>query len=186
MRRFEENEIDLSVFRRNLLKFRENLRRSLGLPRRPARLLRERLILRRLPEEERPLKAIRRIKYTSHGVEEVYAEPPKGERPEAVSISPPTPNGRAPTTPNGSGILSPPPAPQAQPSERKRLIDAITELIEHRKEHSLRAILRRAVEAAVTETQKQMQLQTKKLELEIKKAEVEEEERRSRRRGLHW
>jgi len=191
MTRFEEEGFDPSLFRKNLLLFRQNLRRGLGLPRRPVRLLRERLILRRLPEEEAPRRAVRRVVYDSEG--RVVGEEVVGP----LSLTPAS----TPATTTEASSLGPreatarhahtPPAPSPGPEERiEKTRNVIQQLIEARREYGILWNIRRAVKAAVEETQREMEIERRKRELELKayeerlKREREEGERRGR--GLHY
>ena len=192
MSRFDREEPDLSAFRKNLIRFRENIRRSLGLPRRPGLLLRQRLIERRL---QTPMRAVRRIRYGPKGevIEEHYElpeEPPKRERPES-STPLPSLTSRSSQPP----IRALTPAPEAgeapQPSERRSLADAIAQWRQWRAQNSILGLVRRAFKTAVEQTEREMQLEVEKKEkeLELLRKRLEEEEKRRRRwesRGIHY
>jgi len=164
-----KGEVNVGKLRENLIAFRRNLRRSLGLPEHGLRL-RSRLVewRRRLSE---PQRAVRRRIYDEHGRllrEEIYAEePPQRERPERIRPQPSlTPRSSQPP-------IKAPPAPEASGEapmgveERKRLIDAITEHIQWRREHGILGSIRRVFE----ESAKQVELETRRLEAELQSME---------------
>jgi len=190
MSHYEEESFDPALFRKNLLRFRANLRRSLGLPRRPVRLLRERLIMRRLPEEEpSPQRAVRRIVYDEHG------RPIREEVVGPLSLTPAsTPATTTETSSLGPGEAmarhahTPPPPQGAERIEKTR--NPIQRIIEARREYGILWNIRRAIKSAVEATQREMEIERRKKELELEEyrrrleAQRREEERRGR--GLHY
>jgi len=191
MSHHEEESFDPALFRRNLLKFRANLRRSLGLPRRPIRIARERLILRRLPEEE-PTRAVRRVVYDSEGRPREEVSYPTGPRSLTASTSPATTETSSPgpreATPEVSHAHTPPPSVGAERIEKTR--NPIQRIIEARREYGILWNIRRAIKSAVEATQREMEIERRKKELELEEyrrrleAQRREEERRGR--GLHY
>jgi len=192
------SEIDGKRLRENLMRFRANLRKSLGLPPRPVRLVRERLVWRRLSHtEEEPKRAVRRVVYDSEGLvvrEEVKAPlsltasastPSATTAPETSSLSP----GEAMPVPRAHT----PPAPSAGPEERPRVaktVSALQQILEARREYGILWNIRKAVKVAVEATQRELKLEEERRRAEIEafkerlRREREEAERRSR--GLHY
>jgi len=192
MSRSGEKEVDLSAFRRNLIRFRENIRKGLGLPRRPGLLLRQRLVERRLSQ---PLKAIRRRIYDEKGRvirEEVYTEPPVEQRERLEPVRGPSlsdPSLHRPTlAPAPEAVATQGEAPQA--SERRTLADAIAQWRQWRAQNSILGLVRRAFKTAVEQTEREMKLEVEKKEKEVellrKRLEEEEKRRRWESRGLHY
>ena len=184
MSRSGEKEVDLSRFRENFLRFRQNLRRALGLPQHGLRL-RSRLVKWR---QEEPLRARRVRRFDERGRlvrEEIYAEgPPIGrERPEHV---------RPPSLPDLSLCRPTPPAPESgevppqRAEERRTLADALQRWVEFRREYSLLWNLRRAVKGAVEKTKEELELEVEERRRRLKQLEEEERRRRFYSRGEHY